>query len=308
MKSYDLNSYPEMIRKGMITTKEAVDNICSFIINNYKVFNLQRYDEDFRSELVISFLENGIKFMNSYDPEIGDFFTFLYCYINSMVSTKLRALSQKSLKETVTMTESINTLYEKEYNYSRFSYHIGETPQIPFSNKKVEPDELKKIFAKTTTESVDKKILVLALKSAFYLTDDQIQKVCEIYNIAIDDFYLTIQYLKETIVSKSDKRSKAEERRNFAYYHHKKYNLQLEKILDSDEDSYYSTLSTNLTTKMNKHKNNWNKMNSRLEEGFLYLRPTTKSIAYILGICERQVTYYINCAKKEVEEKEKTKE
>jgi hypothetical protein len=40
-------------------------------------------------------------------------------------------------------------------------------------------------------------------------------------------------------------------------------------------------------------------LNKAFEEGHLYLRPTNKTIANLLGICERQVAYYIKCAKRE---------
>jgi len=302
MESYDLNSFPEKIRTGVLSQKDAINNICSFISKNYRVFNLQKYDEDFRSELIVSFLENGVKFLNSYNPEIGDFFTFLYCYINSMVSTRIRALSLKTLKETVTLSEGITSLQEKEYKYSRITHHISEIPKAPYAYKPTNIEELKKVFANISSDKTDKKLLVLAMKASFYISDSQIKKICEIYDLAIDDFYRVIQYLKNSLMDKNDKRVKAEQRRNFAYYHHKRYNLQLEKMAES-ENKLQNLISDSLKTKQDKHERNWQKMNKKLEEGYLYLRPTTKSIADLLGICERQVTYYINCARKELESK-----
>lgn len=301
MESYDLNSFPELLKSGILTQQEAVNKICSFMVNNYRVFNLQKYDEDFRSDLIISFLENGIKFLNSYKPEIGDFFTFLYCYINSMVTTRIRALTQKTLKENVTLAEGINIIPEKEYKYSKITYQVSEIPKAPYSYKPTNVEELKKIFSKLNDDNTDKKILVLAMKSSYYLSDTQISKISSMYNLKKDDFYKAIQYFKDTLIDKSEKRAKAEERRNFAYYHHKKYNMQIENLSKSDNNNV-RILQQELSFKQNKHKKNWQKMNKKLEEGYLYLRPTTKSIADVLGICERQVTYYINCAKKDVEE------
>lgn len=299
MESYDLNSFPCKIRSGEMSQQEAVNMICSFIIKNYRVFNLQKFDEDFRSDLVISFLENGCKFLNSFNPDIGDFFTFLYCYINSMVNTKIRSIAQKKLKESVTVSESINNFEDKEYSYSKITHHISEIPKAPYSYSPPNINELKKIFEKINQENKDKKILVLAIKSSFYLSDSQILKVCNLYNINKEDFYKTIQYFKNQLLPKIDKRSKAIERRNFAYYHQKRYNLQLEKLNEKEIYKHSNELSSNLKYKQKKHENNWKRMNQKLDEGFLYLRPTTKSVAEVLGICERQVTYYINCAKKE---------
>ena len=46
-----------------------------------------------------------------------------------------------------------------------------------------------------------------------------------------------------------------------------------------------------------KHAKNWQNLNKSFEDGHLYLRPTNKTVADILGICERQVAYYIKTAK-----------
>lgn len=302
MVSYDLNSLPEQLKKGLITKSEVIRKVSCFITKNYKVFNLQKYDEDLRSDLVITFLENGENFINSYKPEIGDFFTFLYCYVNSIATTKFRSLSQKNLRETIVMAEGITNLSDKENKYSEYSYRLSEIPKAPYSYKPSNLEELKKIFRKLNQESSDKKILVLAMKSSMYLSDSQIQKICKLYKLDVEDFYKLIEYFKDNLSSKIEKRAKAEERRNFAYYHHKKYTLQLEKLENEDTSEKSNNLTSKIKVKESKHEKNWIKMNKKLEDGYLYLRPTTKSVADILGICERQVTYYINCAKKEAEE------
>ena len=49
-----------------------------------------------------------------------------------------------------------------------------------------------------------------------------------------------------------------------------------------------------------KHEKNWKNLNKSFEDGHLYLRPTNKTVANIMGICERQVAYYIRTAKNEL--------
>ena len=50
----------------------------------------------------------------------------------------------------------------------------------------------------------------------------------------------------------------------------------------------------------NRHYLNWQKLNGKFEEGFMYLRPTNRTIGELLDMSERQVCYYINSAKKEL--------
>lgn len=308
METNDANKLPEEFLNGEMSINDSVKKIGSFIAKNYRIFNLQKYDEDFRSEIIISFLENGEKFLKTYNPDLGDFFSFLYCYINSIITTKLRTLSQKVLKDTLTISEGINNIEEITYKYSKINHHLLEIPKVPYAYKTANVEELKEIFKKLRDENSDKKILVLAMKSSFYLSDNQIEKISKMYDIDVEDFYRVIQFFRENLLSKSEKKIKAQQRRNFAYYHHKRYELQLEKISEGNTENNMSYLTHNIKKKKLKHEKNWEKMNKKLDTGFLYLRPTSKLIADILGICERQVTYYINCAKKEVSEKEKLKD
>lgn len=304
MNSYLLNDLAKQIADGLISRKEAVNKISVFICNNYKVFNLQKYDEDFRSEIVMYFLEHGEHILENYNPQLGDLFTYLYTYISSLTFTKKRTLAKQRITESVTYLECQNQYSEKEYNYAKLTPVEITEPKIPYALNKTTQEELKKIFEKIRTDNSDKKILVLALKSSFYISDNQIKRVCKIYNLKTDDFYKTIQYLKETLSEKIVKRQKELERRNTAYYHHRKYERQISKL---EEDNIYDNeqLLLQLNRKEIKHTKNWRRINNKFSKGYLYLRPSAKSIAEILGICERQVNYIVNSAKNLFENNDK---
>lgn len=308
MKSYDLNELPELIENGKLSRKEAVDIICSFICQNYKVFNLQKYDEDFRSELLIYFLEKGEKVFTNYNPKLGDFFTFLYCYINSLVITKMRSTYLNNAKEKLLISEAINSIIEYEPSSIAFTPAKKAQTKVPYKPSVSNLDELRQLFAHYKPDNDDKKIIVLAIKSSFYITDEQIQKICNLYKIDINYFYEIIEYCKQSIQDKTERRIKMEQRRNYDYYHSKRYENELIKLHNSETQNKNLQLEEKLTYKKNKHYNNWKKLNDRLENGCLYLRPTTKTISKLLGICERQINYYINCAKKDAEKKTKENE
>lgn len=307
MDSYSLNDLPNQVKNGKITKKEAVNIISSFICTNYKAFNLQKYDEDFRSDLVMVILERGEKLLDTYNPELGDFFTYLYSYILSQAHTKIRSLTHKKMIENVTLSESANFISEKEYKYKNIKNYYLSEKIVPYAPNTASKEELKKIFNDLRTDSTDKKILILAMKSSFYLSDAQILKVCKIYNLKAEDFYMTIQYFKHSIEKKIEKRNKQEESRNYSYYHHKKYLNEMSKIEQSNDESEIdkSLKKNQISSKEIKHYKNWKRLNKKFSEGYMILRPTTKTIADILGICERQVNYYITSAKKEEDDKDK---
>ena len=299
MKSFDLNRLPEQIQNGSITRKDAVNTICSFITNNYRVFGLQKYDEDFRSDIILKLLERGERILDLYHPEYGNFFCFLHTYIKSVVSTRLKALYKENLTKNIQLEEYGFVTEERMVNYQKLELCTHEERKVPYAPKKIPPEELITTLQQSAEDKTDKKLLVLALKSSFYITDSQIEKVCAYYDIKPSFFYQIIQFCKDSVFRRKQRREIFQERRNFAYYHHKRYKKMLDNLDGEDIETVLKRMKfQNLEQK---HLNNWKKLNASFEKGLLQLRPTNKTIAELLGICERQVTYCLNCVRKEVE-------
>ena len=302
MKSFDLNSLPDQIQSGNLTRKEAVDIICSFVINNYPVFGLQKYDEDFRADLILKILERGEHILELYQPGNGNFFCFLHTYVKTIINTKRKALYKENLTRKIHMEEYYFDTEEKMAAYQKLKPITVKEKKAPYAPITVPHDELCSTLRKIASGKSDKTLLVLAMKSSFYITDPQVQKVCSYYHIKPVLFYQIIQFLKDSVLKRKRRREILQERRNFAYYHHKRYR----KMLASLDADFRNTELKRLryTTLEHKHRDNWKKLNASFEKGILNLRPTNKIIAEMLGICERQVTYCLNCARKEVEKKE----
>lgn len=293
-----LKDLPELIKSGKMTVKQAIDEIGGFINQNYPVFGLNKYDEDFRSDIILMFFEKANRIFENYNEETSDFFTYLYSSISSLINSRRKMLAIQSLKEKIDYHEGINLNDEKVFFYENSKSYDQDLRDVPFAYKPQNVDALKKMFRELSNENCDKKILVLAIKACFYITDEQVKKVCEIYNLKEKDLYDAIQYCKETLEDKAEKRIKLQERRNYAYYHQKKYDSQLEKIKDSEKETNY-LLRNNILKKQKKHYKTWQTLNKKFSDGFLFLRPTNKTVADLLGICERQISYYINCAKQD---------
>ncbi len=304
MKSYDLNLLPQKINEGSITTKQAVDCISSFVIQNYRVFGLQKYDEDFRSDILVSLLERGEHLIHLYNPEYGDFFSFLYCYIQSLANSQIKSFAKRAIQEKINFEEGIKTLEETNSLYQRYNSQYLEETKVPYAPKKVPAEELSQALQQIAKSTSDKKMLVLALKSSFYITDYQISRICKMYRFNPEHFYALVQYCKDSINRKAQRREMFQQRRNFAYYHHKRYKKLIDNLQFDDKKAYKKETLNRFVQMEQKHKHNWQLLNQSFQNGLLTLRPTNKTIAKLLGICERQVTYYLNCAKKDAERKE----
>lgn len=297
MVKLDLNKIPDRIKTKEITAKEAINLICSFLSVNYRIFGLQHYDEDFREELILQILEKGEKIILNYKEQQGDFFNYIFCYIVGTARTLVRTKAKKKILESVAFSEHIKNLEEKEYKYNHINYSCFDSPKIPYAHTKITPEDLRSSFAHINK---DKELLIIAMKSAFYLTDQQIKKICNYYNLDKKDFYKTIEYYRSTLMEKSKRKQEVLDRRNHAYYNHKKCEKQLEllKYCDLSEDNIIQ--KNHLLKKDQKQYNSWKNLTNQLKNGLLSVRPSNKIIAEILGICERQVIYYIKRAKKRI--------
>lgn len=301
MDKENFNKIYDDVSSGKLTKKEALGIIAKFISENYPLFKLHRYDEDFRSELMLAFFEKGERLFECYNPQKSDFFKYFYYFVTGLMSLETRCLANKNYKETLIFEENISSYAANENDYS--IQNTFETKMFVKSEKTeykpLTKVQLQKFYHKVSLKFPDKKILVLALKSSFYLKEYQVKKVCELYEIKEHIFYDTIQYCKMSVAPKYLKYQKAVERRNYNYYHHRKCSKKLKEFSEYKNKADSVVTKNRLLCLNYRHYNHWQNLNDKFEKGFLYLRPTNKTIGEILGICERQVSYYINCAKKD---------
>lgn len=318
MKRNDLSGIPLLVKEGIISQKQGIDSIAIFITKNPAVFSLNNFSEDFISEVVLSFIEKGAILFNTFDEDVGSFFTYLFTFLQNIVFSIKKKNAKSYIKENITMVESINSFSEKEEAYSNINY--GQlNRKVPFNCPITTIDDLKIAFNLKTKNTlnflkknnceneliekigdfssglIDKTVLVLALKSAFFISDEQIELVSKICGIDKDILFAIIQQLRNDIYPKMIRKREIEERRNKAYFQHKKYLSQIKYLQNDDNNNKYE--EDDLSQKYKNQTKNWQKINSRITDGYINLRPTNKSIADILGICERQVSYYITYAK-----------
>lgn len=294
-----LNQIPKLVVSGKMSKEEGVQYLASFVTKNYKIFGLHKYDEDFRSDIVLFILEKGERIIDIYDSDSGDFFTFFYCFIKSQIKSSVKKMSRQIIHDKFSYEESVENYENNAFNYQKVNFpdlSINQT-QVPYIHKKVTLSDLKKGIEENKLERYDRSLLILALKSAFYLTDSQILKICKIYDMDPDFFYNLIQFLRDGILSKKDRQDIFIQRRNSAYFHHKKYQEQIHYL--EEKDSPNSDLERESLAKRNElQMHNLDMLNQKFENGFIYLRPSTKILANVLGICERQVNYYLQCVRK----------
>jgi len=136
-----------------------------------------------------------------------------------------------------------------------------------------------------------KTALILALKSSYYIPAERIDIVSSYCSLNSAELHRIIIELNSLLYSKISRRNLIIERRNNAYYFHRKYAAQLK--YGSRDKLQASAVSE----KYARQTENWKRKNALLQNSRYRVCPTNKMIADLLGICERQVSYYINRAK-----------
>lgn len=305
MKNINLNNIPILINEQKITKEEGINFVIKFISENYLVFGKNLYDEDLRSEVIIKVLEKIETIFNNYDENQGSFFTYLFSFIQKTILTITRQKNRNFILEQASQKELEQKCNELTEKYQLKPLLFSEN-KIPYCSKKINPDNLKKYckeIAKAKSKT-DKILLTIALKNCFYLTDSLTVKIAKYLNIDVQFFSDLILYYKNEMNHKIQKRLTFEEKRDKAYYSHKKNEKEIEVIkekqkVDFNTDSLYSSnIKLEKLYQVNeKHINNWRNLNKKFTKGNLSVRPPNHLIADILGICERQVSYYLFCAK-----------
>lgn len=295
MLSFNVNVIMEQLIKGEISRKAAVDLTCKFICKNYKVFGLEKYDEDFRSDIVLSILEKGEKILDEYNAELGDYFNYLYMIVNAQRLAKIRSIAKRKVREYFLIQNGPLYLAEKEFSYSKPAFSpVKNTEKKAYVYRPISAECVRKTLTRIAKENKNKKLLILALKTSFYLTDEHISRISSFYALPEEHFHNIIQFFKDDLMEKAERRNKLEERRNYAYFHQKNYEKRIEIIKDSENYSNHQLLLDEMEYMLHKHNRSWNHLNKKLINGYIMLRPTNKTIADYVGICERQVAYYLN--------------
>lgn len=300
MTKLNLNLIPDMLQKKEVTRKEALNLLCEFILSDSPVFGLIKFDEDFISELILRILERGTVIFDSFNPNSGSFFTYFFKYVQSVKFHLLKELSIKELKykhvvelskEDLYISDSNSTYYPSKYLIKNEEKNIDEI----LKNSAIYPKDFLKLIKKHP-RGYEKLLLVLALKSSYNITETNLNMIASCCNINREKLQEIVDYLNDKLEYKLKRKRELEEKRNSVYFYKKKYEHQIKKLNEEvKEDNKY--VSESLTEKYNRKYEKWGTLNKKLNNSSHFFKPTNKEIANVLGLCERQVNYYIKALK-----------
>lgn len=302
MTNIKLDDIPDLVKSKKLSTNEACIQVYLILYTNPARFNIHDMDEDTRSDFLLYFLQKKAQqLLENYNPLISPFGAYIYKTIQTSRMTFCSKLSEKSNYSQICFEDSKNSFYEQmEYTENqvtdvaepakKFDLHSEsqEIPQIVF----------KRIFQKAphrlaVAESQDRKlkrgILILALKSAWYINDEQIQKVSTFCQIPPSVLTTTVCRLKSGLITKALNRKIIEDNRNRAYSFVRNYRMQLAQ----GEGSMDKIKFKRIQKKLDFQFESWFSKNTKLQSGSLRISPSNSEVASALGLTSRLVSFYM---------------
>ncbi len=311
----DVFNLPELVSRKKISVKDALNLIGEEITRHPRKFGITGNAREITSDLYFAIMKNGHFLFEHYRKDYCLFKTYLCSFIRYQIKSIKRENynryeKQKTFEQVEgTEYESAKEKYEKnefEYKIMHFKpYSLSEKEKAPYTRKKQLkklPEELKNSSGNalsvadvlcnfTKSNETERKLtLVIALKSCFYLNEENLSTIAKFCRVDFEQFMKAINSLKLTLDEKQKKYEELKDRRDFSYYQRRKCIEKIQNLKDCN-------LPTDNIERLCKfHTEKWINKTDHLQNESYKVCPTNKSIANILGICERQVGYYLNHA------------
>lgn len=290
----ELEKAMEEFKKGMKSEKDTLNVILSTIFTNRSYFCLEKLDEDNFSDYLLYLQERLPRFMVQFDPSRSKFCTYLRKICNTQLRSWYRhfyrkyardmALSTYALEEKMTFSDA----YDPEEQFS--AYPTPESMELT--------NFLKRVNRKIPLQT---KIMMLALKSASFLTGTHIQKICQLAQITEDELYEKLDVINKNLDEKLERQKHLIQLQNEAYIIKKESDIQM-TILNPESSHYRDArLSRDY------HEKLWK---SRLERSHdthdVY--PTNTLVSEVLDVPLGQVTHVLSAVRDKAGGSKKQKE
>lgn len=296
-KSYiDLNDLPEMVKTNEISALAATKLIAADVLQKPQNYKVPVTNEEIRSELSLRLIQNSDYIFSHFKNDLCSFKTYLCSFIRFQIMNIIRDAYKKDKIDTH-VTEMSVFNYEddnEKYKEDEASFKIGHTYNTCFNrpancNKSYLVNESFTSFFETKPSKKIRSTLVLALKSCYYLTPDHIDKISNYCGIKRKELEILVNDLKESLKDKHDKLEEIKNHRDKSFELHIKFQKLIEKAsTESKKQEYLKCYA--------RHTENWKKKNLLLQEQSFKVCPTNKRLAELLGVCERQIGYYLQNA------------
>ncbi len=288
MQKTDIESLPQLVQQGCISTKKAARIIWTEIYTNSYLYGLKNLDEDERSDFLLYLHTRFEKIFSSYNSDVIPFKIYIKGYLKNYLKT-WRRNKAKAFAETHSVDSLLNSFIENESS----KFISTDTPDnAGNTHQKSTKSHSENSTSETKQRIAELSALVLTLKACRDVDDEMIEKISTFAGIKRELIDEKILKLKEKLSASEKRQELLIKKRDNSFFYHRKYSVELTHL---DKGShYYSKISE----KNELQKKKWQKQNEQL----LCVKqpsPSNEDIANILGLKPRTVSFYIRRLKKE---------
>lgn len=319
MKNRDfIKEIPALLEAGNISKEEAIRIIAEDVMLHPRAYGIPEQADDLRSELNVRILQNAETLLDKYEKRYCEFSIYLYSFVHYQLLSILRIWKNNSICDRTFFRDSHSELenllcnYEQdeyEYKILHFTPHTpSQTEKAPYKQKGKSSEEQFEAaerllranadltdYFKSIKSSKEKMLLILALKSSYFIDEEQIKNVSEYCNVPVSKLSNSISNMNDTLNKKTKEIKEMEDKRDKEFFLHRRYR---EEMQDFDDYNINTERAKHVGHLYEYHTTKWKSQNERIKRRKLKNCPSNKSIADVLGICERQVGYYIKNAEK----------
>ncbi len=271
-----VNEIYEDYEKGLLSSKDASNKILVCLFKSPKLFGLYNMGEDEQSEFLLYLLEHMQNILLKYRRDLSTFSTYITSNIISLKKSWFREFYHKKAKQ-----ESIKYYIKTEEDYLMCENSVEYNPSAILDSH-CNLQNLKKKDALT--------ILILALKSCYYLTPNHIFTLAKITNYTEEDLFELKETLEKLMKKKIDSAEEKKERINLSYIKRNSCRLELDFV---DENSY---VAKRLRNNYNHYSRNWN-YNMKSLKKLKGIKPSNGQLAQVLHMKEHAVYKILKEAK-----------
>lgn len=297
---------------GTAGTEQTVSRLMEYVFVNKNYIGFGWIDEDSFSEFLIFLHSKLEKILRNYNCHEDSFMTYFLTVLKNTMRYRIKQSYRK--KDSEVCFDDISRLdYEEEkhrYECSESSLEVNaETDEhtleelvkeelfLDDDTKSGQPIKYRLILSKKLQERKHRKmaVLILALKSCLYLNERMIDRVALITGIKRTELCRMLAKAHQSLEEKRESLYKLTLRRNSAFFFRRKYMLQKLKVRG---DKYKCEL---LAKKIENKNSTWERSLEMLNKKKCFFSPSNKAIAQITGMDERQISYIIRRAAKNID-------
>jgi len=276
----NIETIPLLVSEGKMTRKEAANLIWEDIYLYPGKYGLP-LKGDKKSEYLIYLRQRLEGIFDDYDAEKTRFRTYVWGLVKNTCKSWFRLEKNHKIHETTAHKHYCEMYEAAQYEYDNIEDTLCAEPEI----------NIRDGWKRKERQIAEKAALILALKSCYDIDEQLIESVSRFTGIRKEKIFEKIEKMKEKSEHKLSRRDEAIRRRDNAFYYHRKYCIELNK-LRKGTSSFES-----VEKKYRLQTERWVRQNRMLSHRFV-LAPSNAEIAKELGMKARQVCFYIEHLRK----------